>query len=502
MEDIPSFKSRLLSTYLTNLPGGKQGCFFYIKETRCICLLDTPYRKGDELYDVTQIHKSEVELSRDPDSQVAWGFIAYLIAVTFEKGRHSFDIEPLRTAYMKEYQMEELSHTSILKDWCDTLSAIDPFAKAGVCCLDMNVTFFASVSIQRLFDKMVVDPSLDDVMLMHDGRLLLHEKGLPLHVHFFRPDCGKPMFAQLVLTDTPSYDSFQRAFNDKNWVAFGFVAVLFSNAIQHFYRNLWNGRYLVFEKDSRALLHAITTSRENDFYYPPILLQQLFFDFNFTYIELIKKYLEETVDVVLGELSYDPIYPLELAKGNNVYSYIYYLEFNSYSIFKASHFYSMLSDQQKNQIDIFFKRYLQYLENEYGANMEFLDKISMREYGQIAPVQISLVSHLKVTDKDGNDVTLERARMSGWVLPEENEEGEYHWPTYSSQATDEDKIIFENHLREICKIKKRSLSKDVKSYLKLKENDGIIIRPSQINTEYEYVKKFGYPYQESAYYSA
>lgn len=77
---------------------------------------------------------------------------------------------------------------------------------------------------------------------------------------------------------------------------------------------------------------------------------------------------------------------------------------------------------------------------------------------------------------------------------------DYLWVMYTSKATEEDKHTFENYLRQLCHSKKKSLTKDIKDYLKAKKNDGIIIRPVQINTEFELLKQFGYPFGEKAYY--
>lgn len=45
------------------------------------------------------------------------------------------------------------------------------------------------------------------------------------------------------------------------------------------------------------------------------------------------------------------------------------------------------------------------------------------------------------------------------------------------------------------------MTADIKNYLKVKEDQGIIIRPKQINAEFEIVKLFGYPYKDKAYYN-
>lgn len=77
----------------------------------------------------------------------------------------------------------------------------------------------------------------------------------------------------------------------------------------------------------------------------------------------------------------------------------------------------------------------------------------------------------------------------------------YLWPTYTANATDEDKRIFENYLRQLCASNKRSATAEIKKYLKLKEKQGIIIRPQQINSEYDILETFGYSKSPKAYYN-
>lgn len=76
------------------------------------------------------------------------------------------------------------------------------------------------------------------------------------------------------------------------------------------------------------------------------------------------------------------------------------------------------------------------------------------------------------------------------------------WPLYTASATDDDKQTFEDYLRKLCASKKKSLTKDIKNYLKAKSDVRIISRPEQQNTEYDIIKRFGYPFGEKAYYAA
>lgn len=81
------------------------------------------------------------------------------------------------------------------------------------------------------------------------------------------------------------------------------------------------------------------------------------------------------------------------------------------------------------------------------------------------------------------------------------ETSEFLWPIYTAKASIEDKEIFEACLRKLCHSTKKSMTKDIKVFLKAMVGDGVITRPEQINTEYEWVKRFGYPRAEKTYYN-
>lgn len=76
------------------------------------------------------------------------------------------------------------------------------------------------------------------------------------------------------------------------------------------------------------------------------------------------------------------------------------------------------------------------------------------------------------------------------------------WPTYQPNATEEDKHSFENYLRTLCTSGRRSATSDIKTYLSKKEEAGLILRPKQQNTEWEILKRFGYPYTNKTYYNS
>lgn len=81
-------------------------------------------------------------------------------------------------------------------------------------------------------------------------------------------------------------------------------------------------------------------------------------------------------------------------------------------------------------------------------------------------------------------------------------ESSFLWPCYTDRATDDDKRTFEGFLSKLCLSTKKSMTKDIKNYLAAKEGEKIITRPEQINTEYEWVKRFGYPRAQKTYYNS
>lgn len=76
------------------------------------------------------------------------------------------------------------------------------------------------------------------------------------------------------------------------------------------------------------------------------------------------------------------------------------------------------------------------------------------------------------------------------------------WPYFTENATKKEKEFFEKQLRKFCTSTKRSATKDLKNYLALKMKEGIIIRPTQTNDEWEILKLFGYNKAQKTYYNS
>lgn len=89
-----------------------------------------------------------------------------------------------------------------------------------------------------------------------------------------------------------------------------------------------------------------------------------------------------------------------------------------------------------------------------------------------------------------------------WVGQTNRHTNGWLWPTYMPDVADEEKRVFEKVLKQLCSSHKRNTSAEIKTYLKTKEQQGIILRPKQINSEFEYLLRFGYPFKDKAYYKA
>lgn len=503
--------TRVLTPYYDSLPGSKKGCFFYIAEHDCVCLLDTPYRKDDIEGCYPAVHQSEIAAAKNNNTQLAWGFPAYLVAVMKMSGISCGD--GMSESYWSEYVAtrtndDDLSIRKCVGDWYRTLTALTPYIG------DISSVFFslfvyriAENIKERITSMFPANLTLDAIFYDCDSRIRLIGESKTHIASLVPPDSKHPrmqlMFPQLVLTPSAHPMIVMEVAQKNVWAAYGLVAVLIGNALKASFRNFWHAINFADLSALKLLSEALETNEDIEYLSPVINLQTLRFDFPFSYTDFFEEYLDTVEPVVRDCAAQDPTFPMELSEGDNIYSYILYAERTSYQVFMANQLHASFTRQQQNAIDTYFRRYLQYLEKHYGASLDFMNRVNMQEYGHIEPIQISLTTHMKVTDKDGNDVSLEHARMSGWDIPKpEQQTPVYAWPYYTTKATDEDRHTFEDFLRSLCKSNKKSLTRDIKDYLKSKVDAGIITRPSQQNTEFEILQQFGYPYGNKAYYAA
>lgn len=508
MTDESKYKSRVLTEYSLNHPNNKKGCVFYFKETHSICILDTPYRKGDLFWNVPNVHKCEIESSKVKDNQIAWGFPAYLFAlenvsIPSDAKKEFEEFIRHNTEYYQTYQ-------TLLEDWQKTLHSLLNYTS------DSHLyDFFSGHKLKRVGEciKEIIRPStrtivLDDLLNIHNSkRIQLKGSDTILYTDLVPAGTNtgekEELFSQLVLTTDGDYISQIQAARTHTRGAMGFIAALIDCALQEEIFSRWEKWSFVNPKLIDWLYQSMHVDISDDFICPLIRLEDISFSFSFNYVDFIKRYLELTTPIVQKGVMHDIEYPLDFAEGNTVYSYILYSEKLAYQVFKVNQLYASFTRYQQQQLDKYFMRFMEYLQKTYNASEDTIKKMMLREYGTIQPLQISLNINTQITDKDGNDVTLERMRESGWQIstPDSNSKEEAHWSLYQKGVPEETKRDFEDFLRKLCHSKKKSMTADIKTYLKAKEDQGIIIRPKQINAEIEIVKLFGYPYKEKAYYN-
>lgn len=419
--------TRVLTPYYDSLPGGKKGCFFYIAEHDCVCLLDTPYRKDDIEGSYPAVHQSEIAAAANPDCQLAWGYTAYLIAVM--KTTAIVPSSDIADQYWTDYvnTMPEDEMPSVgeeIGNWYRSLQNISPYIGDGYAVFwDHNVYYIGEV-IKHLFVRMFPEQiDLDTIFSLFSQRIVLIGQNTPLVATLVEPDskhpCLQMLFPQLVLTKDGNPAICLEAAHKNVWAAFGFVSLLISNALKAAYYAFWRNMNFHDMSLLKKMSEALVSDHRIEYLSPVINLQALRFDFPFSYTDFFEEYLDTVVPVVRDCAAQDPTFPMELSEDDNIYSYILHSEKTAYQVFMTNQLHASFTRQQQNAIETYFRRYLQYLEKQYGASEELMNRINMQEYGHIEPLQISLTTHMKITDKDGNDVSLERARMSGWDLPKQ-----------------------------------------------------------------------------------
>lgn len=442
MDSKNLFKSRLLSRYEPNCYDTTHPkCLFYIWETKCICALDTPYRKGDSLESAPGVHQTEIEASKDEKTQVAWGYPAFLLAnwrnIPCENKKDSYNnfIE-----YLHATNNDRIEYEEIMKDWRRTLVTLFESSHKT----DLHSFYEVGRRIKMLFFAHAKDFSLETEIFKCESRILIVGSNRPYYAYLI-PACepaGDSLFPQLVLV--PEYDTITslQAARKNTWAAYGYIATLIQYSICAYIDEVWKNMDFVRIHEVNYWIRQL-----KEFKLPCVTPSKIDFKLPFSYVDLMKKYLNESVDYIRECISTNPMYPPELSEGNNIYSYIFWAEKTAFQVFVANQLYASFTREQQDQLQTFFRRYLEYLSKTYGANEEFMNRINMREYGHIEPLQISLTTHVQVTDKDGKDVTLERARTDGWVVPETETPNKkknakiYHSFASSIQNVDAEKFL-------------------------------------------------------------
>ena len=134
---------------------------------------------------------------------------------------------------------------------------------------------------------------------------------------------------------------------------------------------------------------------------------------------------------------------------------------------------------------------------QYGDNLYQAEKIVYTQ-----PQQEAIVQAVPYMQKMKEQMDYMNERLDDMERRLSSAEDKPYWPYYTDKATNEDKRYFEKQLRKFCSSAKRSATKDLKNYLALKVLEGIIIRPTQTNDEWEILRLFGYNKAQKTYYNS
>lgn len=150
----------------------------------------------------------------------------------------------------------------------------------------------------------------------------------------------------------------------------------------------------------------------------------------------------------------------------------------------------------------------------YDPIFEELNHIARRAFGEqvgdnlyqaeknayTQPLQEAVVQTVPLMQKLQEQMDYMNERLDDMERRLSSAEDTPHWPYYTAQATEKDKLYFEQQLHKWCASTKKSATQDIKTFLEIKLKEGIIYQPKQINDEWEALKEFGYKYKQSAYY--
>lgn len=153
------------------------------------------------------------------------------------------------------------------------------------------------------------------------------------------------------------------------------------------------------------------------------------------------------------------------------------------------------------QVEDALRRIIRHAQAEQNAE-ELLYAENLTQAPTSTGYQPDEDSHIRALERNVAYLQQEIHDIKRLLTMQQAHDPAYLWPSYTAQATEGDKRTFEDVMHRLCSSTARSATQEIKKYLNLKTKEGIIVRPSQINVEYDYVCRFGYSRTESAYYKA
>lgn len=530
---------RCVSVYRTDLHSYK-GCVFYDGEN--LCVLDTPWRK-DDVVCISEMHQREIEMAKDTSKQIAHGIPAKILTYILINypGYYQPHVDEKFLKYLSicgdEYVEEGdnfMFMTNIdtedlyLIHWADFLSIDFKNPKSGEMSLNWEaIILMASEYIEALYKKSYkseysdqepdADLSIRVRINGYQDPLVLSTNKLWESIRLFEKYDSLPIYS-IDLLDFQTWRYYDDAGFYKRCLL-GFCAYTSALAIAA------NKMRPLTEVEAMALFAE--EHDENEKNETSDTVEENFCNFNYVN-SLIRRPVQEgtdidedslsilnlksllfTIDVPKKQLFEDyikilspswkyiiaklPTFPEALNQEEVFYSFLLLTEQSLLAISQHSILWKTLEPCQQKILSDYSLRFQAFLKSEYNANIEQIQKVLNEDFVSFMDL---LAIHPDTIDIDDPDIqtTSSQTNLSEQQTP--------HWPYYTSEATDSDKQFFEKQLKNLCTSTKRTATKYIKAYLKLKQDDKIITRPEQTNEEWEILKAFGYNKTKKAYYNA
>lgn len=175
-----------------------------------------------------------------------------------------------------------------------------------------------------------------------------------------------------------------------------------------------------------------------------------------------------------------------IREGYSLDSIILYVEQFLFRLTQQTPLWRQLCPMQQRTLANYFNFYVHYLEDR-GA-----DATAIRDYISLNRHEAQPLCDFLHLDRECTPDMLQ--------LLLDQPDSPFLWPDYRDSATDSQKHRFEEKLKQLIAAHKKDMTVQIKQWLH--DNEHVILRPRHTKTEYEYLKRFGYPRGQSAYYFA
>lgn len=511
------FESKCLSKYVTDFIPGNEGCLFALGGK--LYIYNSFWRKADnEIY--PHLHVYEEKMSETAGFLISDGIPALIFIyciINHDNGmsKKALDKDFLRFLY---YQINE--HIDYLIEWLDVLNIFNGGTD--------NIKEFENINIQMRCLLSRVSDYIQACYYRAAGFVTLNEaERMTISSRAKVKNHNELLFITPVI---PTEDSLIQ-YNEANMLPYahinledfdiwmhiapdgyccmnlvGFSAYICAKAfVQNKRRVLSYDEYLeneylsdnetdeqekgVYEDFcSFELVHSIyeTADQEEEIDEESVgvvRLELILFTLDIPKSTLFENYLNLITPLWKNLMSKLPNFPIALVQDEKLfYSFVLLAERNMLTYSEQSDIWQTLVPEQQSIIRNYVTSFMSYLRHDKHADEalinQFLEEESLSIFDMIPDIQIT--------------------------SPKTNAEKSqtFNWPYYAKDAEEKDKLFFEQQLCKLCISKKRSATKDVRNYLKLKVDEKLITRPSILKDEWEILKKFGYNKTCKAYYNS